>query len=253
MACSFCATARGGLARDLSPGEIVEQVLRLGDDLRRDPPAGPGDRGHNIVFMGMGEPLDNLDAVAEAVATFTDAGWLAMSSRRITISTSGHAEGLRRLVASPINAGLTVSVVSSRPELRRRLMPVPGRTPLPEILDLAERYARSRRRRATVAYVILDGINDDDGEAAALARVLSGRPFKVNLIPMNRIDERHGPPPPERVLAFQARLRADGVEAYVRVSGGDDIAAACGQLREKRGRAGDGVTGKAGSGAGDDV
>jgi 23S rRNA (adenine2503-C2)-methyltransferase len=246
MACSFCATARGGLARDLTAGEIVEQVLRLGDDLRRDPAAVAAVRGHNVVFMGMGEPLDNLEAVFGAIATFTDERGLAMSPRRITVSTSGHAEGLRRLAASPLNVGLTVAAGSSRPELRRRLMPVPGRTPLPEILELAERYARTRRRRVTVAYVLLDGVNDDDGEAAALARELAGRPFKVNLIPLNRIDERHGPPPPERVLAFQAVLREAGVEAYVRVSGGNDIAAACGQLREKRGRADDAGDGSGG-------
>jgi len=234
MACSFCATARGGLVRNLTPGEIIEQVLQLAADLRADPLPGLGDRGHNIVFMGMGEPLDNLEAVASAVATFADDRGLAISPRRITISTSGHAEGLGRLVASPLTVGLTVSVNSSRPELRRRLMPVPGRTPLPEILDLAERYARTRRRRATVAYVLMDGVNDGDGEAAALARQLVGRPFKVNLIPLNRIDERLGPPPDGRIAAFQDRLRESGVETYVRISGGDDIAAACGQLRDKR-------------------
>ncbi len=236
MACSFCATARGGLARNLSAGEIVEQVLRLADDLRDDPLPDLGGRGHNIVFMGMGEPLDNLDAVADAVATFTADAGLAMSSRRITISTSGHAEGLARLVDSPLNVGLTVTVGSSRPELRRRMMPVPGRTPLAEILDLAERYAVSRRRRVTAAYVLVDGVNDGDDEAAALAQALRGRPFKVNLIPLNRIDGRQGPAAPERVLCFQSVLREAGVEAYVRASGGDDIAAACGQLREKRGR-----------------
>jgi len=234
MACSFCATARGGLVRNLTPGEIIEQVLHLAADLRDDPPPGLGDRGHNIVFMGMGEPLDNLEAVASAVATFTIDRGLAMSPRRITISTSGHAEGLRRLVDSPLAVGLTVSVSSSRPDLRRRLMPVPGRTPLSEILDLAERYARTRRRRATVAYVLMDGVNDGDGEAEALANRLKGRPFKVNLIPLNRIDKRLGPPPDGRIAAFQDRLREAGVEAYVRTSGGDDIAAACGQLRDKR-------------------
>jgi len=236
MACSFCATARGGLARDLDAGEIVEQVLRLSGDLRTEPLPDLGDRGHNVVFMGMGEPLDNFNAVAAAVTTFTDEKGLAMSPRRITISTSGHAEGLARLVESSLNVGLTVSIGSSRPELRRKMMPVPGRTPLAEILELAEHYAQSRRRRATVAYVLLDGVNDGDDEAAALAQALRGRPFKVNLIPMNRIDGKHGPASPKRVLGFQSVLREAGVEAYLRSSGGDDIAAACGQLREKRGR-----------------
>ncbi|MBU0741024.1 23S rRNA (adenine(2503)-C(2))-methyltransferase RlmN [bacterium] len=235
MACSFCATARGGLVRNLSSGEIIEQVLRLADDLRTEPRQVLGDRGYNIVFMGMGEPLDNLDAVESAIATFVNGQGLAMSPRRITISTSGHVEGLMRLISSAMTVGLTISVNSSRPELRRRLMPVPGRTPLAETLELAERYAQTRHRRVTIAYVLMDGINDGDGEASALARILAGRPFKVNLIPMNRIDGKQGPPPAERVLGFQARLRDEGVEAYVRISGGDDIAAACGQLRDKRG------------------
>ena len=245
MACSFCATARGGLARDLDAGEIVEQVLHLAGDLRNDPLPDQGDRGHNIVFMGMGEPLDNLDAVAAAITTFSDEKGLAMSPRRITISTSGHAEGLARLVESPLNVGLTVSVGSSRPELRRKMMPVPGRTPLDEILTLAERYAQSRHRRATIAYVLLDGVNDGDDEAAALAQALRGRPFKINLIPLNRIDGRQGPAAPERVLGFQSVLRQAGVQAFVRASGGDDIAAACGQLREKRGRTSGPRTGEA--------
>ncbi len=236
MACSFCATARGGLIRNLSAGEIIEQVLRLADDLRHDPLHGLGDRSYNIVFMGMGEPLDNLDAVETAITTFVSEQGLALSPRRITISTSGHTEGLQRLISSTMTVGLTVSVISSREELRRRLMPVPGRTPVAEILELAERYARTRHRRATIAYVLLDGVNDSEGEAKALARYLAGRPFKVNLIPMNRIDGKLGPPPAQRILDFQTRLRDKGVEAYMRLSGGDDIAAACGQLREKRGR-----------------
>lgn len=236
MACSFCATARGGLVRNLSVGEILEQALRLAADLEQEPLPEVGGRGWNVVFMGMGEPLDTLDAVSAAVKTMTADAGLAMSPRRITLSTSGHRDGLAALLDTDLATGLTISVNTCRPELRRKLMPVPGRTPLPEILDLAERYAHSRRSRATIAYVLIDGVNDDPTEAEALGRLAAGRPFKVNLIPLNRIDERQGPPTTERVLAFQASLREAGVEAYIRASGGDDIAAACGQLREKRGR-----------------
>ena len=236
MACSFCATARGGLVRNLSAGEILEQALRLAADLKSDPPPDSGGRGWNVVFMGMGEPLDSLDAVSTAVRAMTTETGLGLSPRRITISTSGHRDGLEALIDSDLFVKLTVSVNTCRPELRRRLMPVPGRTPLPEILDLAERYARDRRNRATIAYVLIEGVNDDDAEADTLGRLAAGRPFKVNLIPLNRIDARRDPPDAERILAFQARLRTAGVEAYIRASGGDDIAAACGQLREKRGR-----------------
>jgi len=236
MACSFCATARGGLVRNLSAGEIIEQVLSLADDVKSASADDHRERGYNIVFMGMGEPLDNMDAVETAISGMTAEAGLAMSSRRITISTSGHTEGLERLIASGLSVGLTVSVNTCRPDLRRRLMPRPGRTPLPDILDLVEQYARDRRQRATIAYVLIKGVNDDDSEATALGRMIKGRPFKVNLIPLNRVDDRQGPPDPKRVLSFQSILRAEGVEAYLRVSGGDDIAAACGQLREERGR-----------------
>ena len=238
MACSFCATARGGLVRNLSAGEIVEQVLMLAEDMQTEPMSDMGQRGYNIVFMGMGEPLDNMKAVEAAVTTMTDEDGLAMSSRRITISTSGHAFGLERLIASGISAGLTVSVNTCRPDLRRRLMPIPGRTPLPDILALAERYANDRHRRATIAYVLIEGVNDDDAEAAALGRLVANRPFKINLIPLNRIDDKQGAPSRERSLAFQAILKAKGVDTYLRASGGDDIAAACGQLREASDRKG---------------
>lgn len=233
MACSFCATARGGLVRNLAAGEIVEQVLRLRRDAARETVPGCSERAFNLVFMGMGEPLDNFDALALAIDTFTAPAGLGMSPRRITVSTSGHAAGMRRLLDLPQAVGLTVSVNGTDPDLRRRLMPVPGRTPLPEVLDLAQEYARRRQRRVTIAYVLIDDVNDGDAEAAALAELVRRRPFKVNLIPMNRIDERFGPPDASRLLGFQDVLRRAGVEAYIRISGGDDIAAACGQLREK--------------------
>lgn len=234
MACSFCATARGGLMRQLTPGEILEQVLRLQRDLAAEPLPGEPTRAFNVVFMGMGEPLDNTDGVFRAVRTMTDPDGLAMSARRITISTSGHAEGLRALAGLETPVGLTLSVNSCEPETRRRLMPVPGRTPLAESLDLAAAHARRIHRDVTVAYVLIDGVNDGDGEAFALADLVRGRPFKINLIPMNRIDDRFGPPAADRVLGFQAALAARGVRSTIRVSGGEDIDAACGQLRRKR-------------------
>ena len=170
MACSFCATARGGLVRNLSRGEIVEQALRLAADIDSEPVPGYGDRGYNIVFMGMGEPLDNYDEVAGAIETFTVEDGLGMSARRIQISTSGHADGLKRLLTLPQPVGLTLSVNGCTQELRRKLMPVPGRTPLKEILDLGERYARAKRRTVTIAYVMIDGVNDADDQALLLAK-----------------------------------------------------------------------------------
>ncbi len=233
MACRFCATARGGLVRQLTCGEIVEQVLRLAGDA---PGAekGPRPRGFNIVFMGMGEPLDNLPRVLAAVGQMVSPGGMGISPRRITISTSGHREGLLRLIAQPVPVGLTISVNSTDPDLRRRLMPVPGRIPLAEILDLGRRYARTHRRRVTIAYVLIGGVNDTPPEARRLADLVRRGPFKVNLIPLNRIDDRWGPPEQATTLRFQEVLREHGVDAFIRASGGDDIAAACGQLRRRR-------------------
>lgn len=234
MACSFCATARGGLVRNLTRGEIVEQVLHLAADAAAEPVPGCGGRGFNIVFMGMGEPLDNFAAVAGAIETFTSPDGLDMSPRRIQVSTSGHREGLEKLLESDPGVGLTISVNGCEPQLRRRLMPVAARTPLAEILDLGEKYARRIRRTVTIAYVLIDGVNDHEAEAGRLADLVPGRPFKVNLIPMNSIDARFAPPPRERILAFQRVLAGRGVRSFIRLSGGEDIDAACGQLRNRR-------------------
>ncbi len=234
MACAFCATARGGLARNLTPGEILEQVIHLRADLAAAPLPELGDRGHNIVFMGMGEPLDNFDNVAASLDVLVDEAGFGMSPRRIQISTAGPAAGLARLSELPRPVGLTLSVNGCDPDLRRRLMPVPGRTPLAELLGHGERHARRIRRPVTVAFVLIDGVNDTPAEAKALAALVRGRPFKVNLIPLNAIDARWRPSPPERVAAFQRALDDAGVRAFVRISGGEDIDAACGQLRHRR-------------------
>ncbi len=235
MACRFCATARGGLARNLTAAEIQEQVVHLARDLAARPPAGFGARGFNLVFMGMGEPLDNWGQVAAALKVFTaEDGW-GLSPRRVTISTSGHREGLLQLLRLPQAVGLTLSVNAASPGLRRRLMPVSARTPLPQLLELAEKYARRIQRKVTLGYVLIGGVNDDLAEARALAALAARRPFKINLIPLNRLDDdRLSPPGADQVLAFQRVLSDAGLQAYIRVSGGQEIAAACGQLRQRR-------------------
>lgn len=235
MACRFCATARGGLVRDLEPGEIIEQIQRLEADLVAVPVPGHGERSFNVVFMGMGEPLDAWDPVAAALAIMTDADGLGMSKRRIQISTSGPREGLARLLAAAPGVGLTLSLGGADDESRRRLMPVPGRTPVAEAVDLAERYGRAAGRRVTIAWVLIEGRTDGLQQARTLARLLAGRPFKVNLIPMNPLhDDDLDRPARERTLAFQQVLTDAGVAAFIRESGGRDIDAACGQLRRRR-------------------
>ncbi|MFO7608130.1 MAG: 23S rRNA (adenine(2503)-C(2))-methyltransferase RlmN [Candidatus Krumholzibacteriia bacterium] len=235
MACRFCATARGGLVRDLEPGEIVEQVQRLEADLAAEPVPGHGERSFNVVFMGMGEPLDAWEPVAASLAIMTDPDGLGMSRRRVRISTSGPREGLLRLIDAAPGVGLTLSLGGADDASRRRLMPVPGRTPVAEAVDLAERYGRAAGRRVTVAWVLIAGRTDDLAQARLLARLLAGRPFKVNLIPMNPLhDDALDRPARKNTLAFQQVLTDAGVPAFIRESGGRDIDAACGQLRRRR-------------------
>lgn len=235
MACRFCATARGGLVRNLEAGEILEQVLRLRHDLAADPVPGLGDRQFNIVFMGMGEPLDNWNEVKRCLEMLTDEAGLGMSSRRIQISTSGPASGLRRLKEAGTKVGLTLSLGGSTDAERKAVMPVPGRTTLREALDLASEYARDIRRRFTVAWVLIAGSTDDPDQAQRLAKLLRGLPLKVNLIPMNPLDDADLVPPDDvRIEAFRQTLTSAGIDTFVRRSGGRDIAAACGQLRRRK-------------------
>ncbi len=235
MACRFCATARGGLVRNLEAGEILEQVTHLKRDLASAPVPGHGDRQFNVVFMGMGEPLDNWDALPRVLETMLAEDGLAMSRRRVQVSTSGPGEGLRRLLDLAPGIGLTLSLGGTTDEERRQLMPVPGRTPLAEVIDLGARYARQAGRRATIAWVLIAGRTDQPDQARRLAKLAGGGPFKVNLIPLNRLDDdAQEPPTAAAVQVFQEILTRAGVDNTVRLSGGRDIAAACGQLRRRR-------------------
>ncbi len=235
MACTFCATARGGLVRNLEAGEIIEQIQRLRTDLKTDPVPGMGDRQFNVVFMGMGEPLDNWEAMEPALQSMMAPDGLGMSKRRIQISTSGPAAGLQRLIASSPGVGLTLSLGGSTDEERHKVMPVPGRTGLKEALGLAADYGRLAGRRVTIAWVLIEGRTDEPEQAERLARLLKGHNFKVNLIPLNPLDDSKLVPTADpAVLGFQKILTEAGVPTFIRASGGRDIDAACGQLRRRR-------------------
>jgi 23S rRNA (adenine2503-C2)-methyltransferase len=242
MACRFCATARGGLVRGLTPGEIVEQVQRLAGDLHTDPFPQHGDRGYNVVFMGMGEPLDNFPAVRTALDTFVSPAGLGLSVRRVQLSTSAPPHGLPHLAELDLPVGLTISLGGSDDAARRKVMPVSGKATVSEALDAAADFARRSGRRVTIAWVLIDGRTDQLEQARNLARLTANRPFKVNLIPLNELDDDDlAATGSERVLAFQRVLTDAGVPAFIRVSGGRDIGAACGQLRRRRQRPGDGI------------
>jgi 23S rRNA (adenine2503-C2)-methyltransferase len=224
MGCEFCATARLGLQRQLSAAEIVAQVLwarrRIGEESRLT----------NLVFMGMGEPLANYDALVEAVRILGAPWGLHFSTRRITVSTVGLVPQLERLVRETA-VNIAVSLTATTDELRDRLMPVNRRYPLAHLIQACRALPIAQRRRITFEYVLLHGVNDDAADATRLVRLLHGVRAKVNLIPFNPFPESgFTRPPDEAVRAFQERLLAAGLAATVRTSRGRDIAAACGQL-----------------------
>lgn len=244
--CSFCATARLGFGRQLSAGEIVDQVYRaqdivgaLGDD---DPTRRAGaDRVTNLVFMGMGEPLHNYRNVVRALEILTDPTGADFSRRRITVSTAGLVPGIEKLAAetrAALRVNLAVSLNATRDETRDLLMPINKKWNIARLLAAVRQFPLEKRRRVTFEYVLLDGINDTDADAERLPRLLRGIPAKVNLIPWNPHQLTDGTipyrrPSEERVRAFQAALKARGLAVYVRRPRGDDIDAACGQLAAK--------------------
>ncbi|NOZ26157.1 MAG: 23S rRNA (adenine(2503)-C(2))-methyltransferase RlmN [Nitrospirae bacterium] len=223
MSCRFCLTGRTGFVRDLSAYEIVDQVIAVQRLIEPRVVT-------NVVFMGMGEPLNNLDSVTEALRRMNSL--LKISKRRITVSTSGVVPGIERLSASSPAVNLAVSLNATTDDLRTSLMPVNRRYPIGRLLDACRRYPLEPRRRITFEYVLFDGLNDSADDADRLAGLLRGIPSKVNLIPFNPIKEIELGRPPERVVAaFRDLLQARGITAVVRKSKGRDILAACGQLR----------------------
>jgi 23S rRNA (adenine2503-C2)-methyltransferase len=224
--CVFCQTARMGFHRNLEPREIVGQVLPLWREIRHLRTR------TNIVFMGMGEPLHNAEAVIAACRTLTDPLGLQLGPKRITVSTAGALAGLRKLQGSGLGVKLAVSLNATTEEQRARLMPRAAKVPLGELLDAAREYARATDTRVTMEYVLLRGLNDSPDDAVRLGRLLRGGPFKINLIPYNPgADDGLERPSAEEVDAFARRVWPEAPVVTVRWSQGPDIAAACGQLR----------------------
>jgi 23S rRNA (adenine2503-C2)-methyltransferase len=229
LACTFCATGAMGLGRNLTAGEILEQLLVLARTVR--------DRGlgriGNVVMMGMGEPFLNYDAVLAACRLITDPDGLGLGARHVAISTAGWVPGIERLAAEPLQLRLALSLHAPSDELRTQLMPVTKRYPLERLMAACRDYRARSGRRVFVEYLLLEGVNDSRGHAAQLARLLRGEGFHVNLIAYNPTAAGYRGSPPERVDAFAAELRRGGVPASYRRSHGADIEAACGQLAVK--------------------
>jgi 23S rRNA (adenine2503-C2)-methyltransferase len=227
VGCRFCFTALLGVKRNLTAGEIVGQVASVLD--AQQPPA---ETPVNLVFMGMGEPLLNLDAVMKAVGIFSDSHGLALALRRMTVSTAGIIPQIRRFAEQRARPKLAVSLNASSDEQRTALMPLNRKYPLEELLQTCREFPLGPREYVTFEYVLLDGINDSDDDARRVAALVRGIKCKLNLIPFNSGAELpYKPSPMKRVLAFQDVLRRRQVPAYIRISRGQDVMAACGQLR----------------------
>jgi 23S rRNA (adenine2503-C2)-methyltransferase len=233
--CVFCASGKRGLMRNLSAGEILEQVVIA----KRE--------GHNvthIVFMGMGEPLDNFDNVIRAIKIFNHPDAFCIGARRITISTSGIPEGIDKLISLNLQIELSVSLHSAIDEVRCRLMPINKKYPLSVLMQTLKEYIQKTNRQITFEYVLIDGVNSSAQDALLLAKLLQGVNCKVNLIPFNvsNVVSRHpqsrlggtvGQYQPVSFIQakrFQDKLKASGVKTTIRHSRGADIQAACGQL-----------------------
>ena len=225
FACRFCATGRMGRGRNLSAGEIVEQAIRL----RRELPQ--GERDFNVVMMGMGEPLENYDAVMGALGILTDPKAMGVPSKRITISTVGLVPQILRLADEGRRYRLAVSLHAASDELRSKLMPVNRRFPLEPLMRAVRIHIEKVRQRVTFEYILIEEINDTMAEAARLVRLVGQLPCRVNLIPYNPIGPgRFRRPSPERIQRFVDYLAPRVAAVTVRYSQGVEIGAACGQL-----------------------
>jgi 23S rRNA (adenine2503-C2)-methyltransferase len=228
MGCVFCASGLGGVVRNLSAGEIVEQLIQTRNLLPAE------ERLTNIVVMGMGEPLANLDALLEALEVATSPNGLGIGARHITISTVGLPAKIRRLAELGKQYHLAVSLHAPNDELRSRIVPTNDKTGLTAILEAADSFYAQTGRQVTYEYVLLRDLNDQPAHAGQLAKLLRGRQAHVNLIPFNDVAGLPYRRITEQALAdFIAILRGDGISVKVRKRKGADIDAACGQLRRE--------------------
>jgi 23S rRNA (adenine2503-C2)-methyltransferase len=225
VGCLFCVTGKLTMQRNLSSGEIIGQVLSLQADRRT------AAKRLNIVIMGMGEPLNNYENVIQAVRLMADERGMAISPRRITLSTSGIVPGIRRLAGESILPNLAISLNATTDKIRDRLMPINKKWNLAALLDACRDFQLKQRRRITFEYLLIKDINDSRDDAQRLVRLLQGLKIKVNLIPLNADPSIPlEPPTQERVLAFQQILVDRHITAMIRTPRGSDISAACGML-----------------------
>ncbi|MDD3089164.1 MAG: 23S rRNA (adenine(2503)-C(2))-methyltransferase RlmN [Candidatus Omnitrophica bacterium] len=226
--CPFCASGERSFVRNLTAGEIAGQISSAQN-------LSGGKKVSNVVFMGMGEPLDNYDNVVKAVRIMNDPAGLGIGARKITISTCGVVPGIRRLKDLGIQVELSVSLHASKDELRNKLAPVNRKYPIKELVKALEEYRSATGRVVTLEYTVMKGVNDGPDDVKGLKEISSRLKSKVNLISCNPgVSPGGSRPDTENVKVFAAKLRTLGVPVTLRMSRGDDIMAACGQLAARR-------------------
>ncbi len=223
IGCPFCATGQAGYIRNLTPGEIIAQVLHFARTIPLT----------NVVVMGMGEPFMKFDVTWQAITTLTDETRFGMSARRITVSTAGEIPGIEQMAREKSQVNLAVSLHAPDDELRDVLVPLNRKYPLKELMRAIQSYTQQTHRRVTFEYALMDGINDQPAHARALAQLVRGSLCHINLIPLNPTSASpYGRPSYERVKQFEDTLRAANIPTTLRVEKGIEIAAGCGQLRQ---------------------
>lgn len=228
MGCSFCASAVGGLVRNLQPSEMLDQIYRIGADT--------GERISHVVVMGTGEPLDNYDNLLRFIRILSGEGGLHISQRGITVSTCGLAPQIRQLAGEHLQITLALSLHASTQEKREKIMPAAHLYDLDEVLAACGEYFEETGRRMTYEYSLIAGVNDTAQDARELAALLKGRNCHLNLIPVNPVRERGYRRPDEKsVRDFQNKLDKSGINVTIRREMGADIDGACGQLRRRYG------------------
>lgn len=225
LGCSFCLTATLGLKRNLSSAEIVGQFMAVNLD---QPENG---KVTNVVVMGMGEPLDNYESLISALHLMVSPEGLKISNRKITLSTSGLVEKIKKYQTEDLQVNLAISLNATEDDTRNKIMPINKKYPIKTLIECLRSYPLKRGKRFTIEYVLLGGINDSHEDAVRLAGLLKGIPCKINLIPFNRFDGAdYDSPDEKRVMAFQSYLMSRDYTVFVRKSRGADILGACGQL-----------------------
>jgi len=229
--CVFCATGQSGFRRNLTAEEIIEQVVFWARYLKIE---GKGEKIDNLVFMGMGEPFLNYEQFIKAVKFLNNPETLNIGARRISVSTAGLTEGIKRLAGEKIQLNLAISLHASNDNLRRELMPIAKKYELREIIKAVDNYIVKTGRRVMFEYLMIKSVNDSDAAAQELSQLIAGKPlYLVNLIPYNTTG-KFRPSDRERVAAFKKILEDNHIPVTVRLSFGADIGAACGQLRGKK-------------------